>query len=99
MHLVRHAGTTCGRRKGEAVKTIITAIAVLAAAPAAAQQPSEPISTVTAPVQSGGPEAQRAKKTRYCVQTELTGSRLTRKVCQTREAWLAQDFDPLDKAK
>ena len=81
------------------MKTIITATAVLAAAPAAAQQPSESISTVTAPVQSGGPEAQGAKKTRYCVQTELTGSRLPRKVCQTREAWLAQSFDPLGRVK
>lgn len=81
------------------MKTIIAAVTVLFAAPAVAQQPPEPIATVTAPVQSGGSDAQRAKKTRYCVQTQLTGSRLARKVCQTREAWLAQNFDPLDRTK
>jgi hypothetical protein len=36
------------------------------------------------------------KATRYCAETEITGSRLTRKYCGTREEWLRDGYDPLD---
>jgi hypothetical protein len=39
-----------------------------------------------------------ARKTRkVCVETEITGSRLVRKTCKTREQWIKEDgIDPLD---
>ena len=43
------------------------------------------------------PATVRPPATRYCVVSEVTGSRLTRKVCQTRAQWLDQGFDPLAK--
>ncbi len=33
-------------------------------------------------------------KTKYCVMTAVTGSRMDRKVCRTRAEWLAEGFDP-----
>lgn len=34
---------------------------------------------------------------RYCVVSNITGSRIEHKVCKTRKEWLAEDFDPLAK--
>ncbi len=37
------------------------------------------------------------KDRRYCVESTTTGSRIRRKLCKTRSAWLQDDgFDPLD---
>ena len=48
-------------------------------------------SAAVAPATVGSPG------TRYCVINQVTGSRLTRKTCQTRAQWQAQGFDPLAK--
>ncbi|MEG3178105.1 hypothetical protein U1872_17825 [Sphingomonas sp. RB3P16] len=32
---------------------------------------------------------------RYCVVSDVTGSRIARRVCQTRADWLKDGFDPL----
>ncbi|MDG5488116.1 hypothetical protein NYR55_05715 [Sphingomonas sp. BGYR3] len=38
----------------------------------------------------------KAKKgPRYCIDTESTGSRIVRRVCQTRDEWLPLGVDPL----
>lgn len=44
------------------------------------------------------PKQKSAKKARQiCVQTELTGTRMPRKTCKTREQWIKEDgFDPLE---
>jgi hypothetical protein len=34
---------------------------------------------------------------RFCVVSDVTGSRIAHKVCKTRKEWLAEDFDPLAK--
>jgi hypothetical protein len=73
---------------------------IVIAAVTAAAQVAAPASTpatapsITAPAQTEGGTA-RAKPTRYCVIGTVTGSRIERKTCHTREAWLAEGFDPL----
>ncbi|MFD1786988.1 hypothetical protein ACFSC3_05325 [Sphingomonas floccifaciens] len=39
--------------------------------------------------------AKAGKPTQYCVRSTITGSRIQRLECQTRDQWLAQGFDPL----
>lgn len=34
-------------------------------------------------------------KTRYCYQSTITGSIITKRICKTRTQWLAQGVDPL----
>ena len=38
-----------------------------------------------------------AKPVQYCVEEQLTGSMLKRRICNTRDQWMAQGFDPLAK--
>jgi hypothetical protein len=72
------------------------------AAPAFAEPRTVPAPTTTASSESvdtastsqPGTKAKRA--TRYCTETEITGSRLPRRHCQTREDWLRDGVDPLD---
>jgi hypothetical protein len=60
-------------------------------APAASAAATGPVSDVTA----AAPD-----KTRYCVMTEpTTGSRISKRVCQTRGDWLKEGFDPLSRSK
>ncbi|PXA97692.1 hypothetical protein DMC47_12635 [Nostoc sp. 3335mG] len=41
-------------------------------------------------------QAVEKKEPRYCVMSELTGSRIRSKLCKTREAWLKEDgYDPV----
>ena len=72
--------------------------ALLVAAPASAAQASNPAANVVASVAESAPStadtAQPAK--RYCVKNTTIGTNIERKVCQTRDAWLAQGFDPLE---
>ena len=73
----------------------IVIAAMIAAAQAAAPTSSpNATSSITAPAQADG-GAPRAKSTRYCVVGALTGSRIERKTCRTRQAWLNEGFDPL----
>jgi len=48
------------------------------------------------PAATQAPDAKSVKDKRYCVQGDLTGSRLARKECKTRAEWLNDGFDPLD---
>lgn len=81
------------------MKIIIAAAAALLAVPAAAQTPqSTRTPAIAAPAQAGG-SAVKAKPTRYCVASTPTGTRIERKTCRTREAWLAHGYDPLEDVK
>lgn len=59
--------------------------------PAPATTTTESVDTASTP---SGTKAKR--QTRYCAETEITGSRLPRRQCQTREDWLRDGVDPLD---
>lgn len=70
------------------MKTIATAViaSLFAIAPAHAApksapnaEPSPAATDMPAPIHNG--------KTRYCYNTEITGSRLLSRVCKTRDAW------------
>lgn len=69
-------------------------IAVLIAATVPQVAPTPATASITGPAQPEGGQPQ-ARKRRYCVMTAITGSRIERKTCRTRQAWLAQGFDPL----
>ncbi|MCW4463043.1 hypothetical protein OK349_15120 [Sphingomonas sp. BT-65] len=49
-----------------------------------------------APASTSTEQAKPVKDKRYCVQNEMTGSRVPRKECRTRAEWLELGFDPLD---
>lgn len=51
---------------------------------------------VTNDATTSGP-AQAKPTQRYCVMSETTETRIQRKVCKTRQEWLAEGFDPLGK--
>ncbi|MFA5963982.1 MAG: hypothetical protein WC804_08200 [Sphingomonas sp.] len=47
-----------------------------------------------------GTKTEQAKpkpEQRFCVVSEVTGTRIPKKTCKTRKAWLAEGFDPLAK--
>ena len=84
----------------------IAALGLVSATPAIAQpfSPSRAAPAANAPALVApaptGSAGSVAKPTRYCVMQEsMTGSRLRKKVCNTREDWLKQGFDPLDPKK
>jgi hypothetical protein len=60
---------------------------------------SDPDGTAPAPAAVKAAQDKPAKKERiYCVEVEMTGSRVSRQVCKTRAKWLESDgFDPLAK--
>lgn len=67
------------------MKTIVTAAvaSLIAILPAAAAPKAPP-----APAPSASPDLDRpAAATRYCYDTEITGSRLAKRVCHTRADW------------
>jgi hypothetical protein len=70
------------------------------AAPAMATPRTVPAPTLKAPADAAPAGELRPKagnpKTRYCVVTEITGSRLPRRQCQTRQQWLEVGYDPLN---
>ena len=74
-----------------------TVSAALAASLIAIASPSVARTAVPAPANPAQDVAPVTKPTRYCVVDTPTGSRLPHRVCQTREQWLAQGFDPLKK--
>ena len=56
---------------------------------------SDPDKSVKAPAAVA---AKASGTTKYCVVSNLTGSRVPRKECRTRADWMARDgFDPLAK--
>lgn len=44
------------------------------------------------------PSAEPSPPTRYCIVDTITGSRIAKRECKTREAWMRENgFDPLDR--
>lgn len=82
-----------------AAAALVLGVATVAA-PAMAEPRTvpAPATTTTESVDAAStPSGTKAKReTRYCAETEVTGSRLPRRQCQTREDWLRDGVDPLD---
>ncbi|GAA0440442.1 MULTISPECIES: hypothetical protein [Sphingomonas] len=83
-----------------AAAALVLGVATVAA-PAMAEPRTVPAPATTTTTESvdtasttSGTKAKR--ETRYCAETEITGSRLPRRQCQTREDWLRDGVDPLD---
>lgn len=86
-----------GRISRAAIAFAATATFVAAAVAPAAAAPDPDAAT-----RAGKQEAPRTtsnKDTRYCIVDRITGSILERKVCKTRDQWLAQGVDPLAEKK
>jgi len=44
------------------------------------------------------PSAEPSPQTRYCIVDTITGSRIAKRECKTRDAWMREDgFDPLNR--
>ncbi|MBB5715809.1 hypothetical protein [Sphingomonas aerophila] len=84
-------------------KTLLTlaAFGLLASANASAD-PREPKPAPSAsPATNDGSLADRtasaSQSRRYCIVAgDITGTRINRKICRTRDEWMKQGFDPLD---
>lgn len=74
---------TLGRAAAIAAGLTLIAVSPAGASPDPAKSPAK---------------APAAKSQRYCVETQVTGSRLARRTCKTRDAWIKSDgFDPASK--
>jgi hypothetical protein len=71
--------------------------AALAAMPSSAAPSATARAQADAPV--AAPTAKARKQTQYCVNHNLTGSRIPVRECHSRADWLAQGFDPLATSK
>lgn len=49
-----------------------------------------------APTGESAAKAKPVKDKIYCIQDQVTGSRLLQKDCRTRAEWMREGFDPLD---
>lgn len=86
--------TIFSRRAGLAV---VAALSVLATVPVAAATAGPSAAPTAAPVDATL-AGQARPNTRYCVLIPAeTGTIINRKVCHTRDQWLATGFDPLAK--
>ncbi|HEX8484099.1 hypothetical protein [Sphingomonas sp.] len=56
--------------------------------------PTEAPRTAPAPTAAQSMSA-KDDRTRYCVVDTITGSRIARRICHTRNQWLNQGSDPL----
>ena len=75
------------------IQTLSRAAAIAAACTLVAIAPASAASDPTR-----APAKPAAKNQRYCVETEVTGSRIARCTCKTRDAWIKSDgFDPTAK--
>jgi hypothetical protein len=73
------------------VAAAMIAAAVLVAGATAPAYAADPTTDAAKPVTAA--KAEKAK--RYCVADTLTGSRVQKKICRTREEWIARGgFDP-----
>lgn len=63
--------------------TLMLALAAAAADPASKPEPVQ----APAPATATAGTRPAAELTRYCIKDQITGSRIRRKVCQTREEW------------
>jgi hypothetical protein len=79
---------------------LLTTVAVLSIATspviAAETRPATAPTTTAAPQAADATRVATSAK-KYCVVDSITGSRIARKICKTRDAWLDQGFDPLAK--
>jgi len=82
------------------IKTFTTgvfAIAALTTIAGSAQAAGPRPAADTAPATSATPTATPSPQTKYCIVDTVTGSRIPKKVCKTRDAWMREDgFDPLN---
>ncbi|WP_230770466.1 hypothetical protein [Sphingomonas sp. Leaf4] len=72
------------------------ALGLAIATPAIAAEPDTVATTTTAATAAGTTTAASvlpASKTRYCVQLDLTGTRINRFRCETRRNWQAMGVD------
>lgn len=51
------------------------------------------VSGVPATPASSAAPVEKARPTRYCIVDRVTGSRVPKRVCATREEWLARGLD------
>jgi hypothetical protein len=83
------------------IKTMITGFVTAAALTmiAGSAQAAEPRTAGdAAPAARATPTAESTAQPKYCVVDTITGSRIERKICKTREAWMREDgFDPLNR--
>lgn len=65
---------------------------------AGSAQAAEPTPNVDATAAAKAtPTAAPSPQTKYCIVDTVTGSRIAKRVCKTRDAWMREDgFDPLD---
>jgi hypothetical protein len=76
---------------------VATVAAPAFAEPRTVPAPATTASTENVDTAAASKPATKAKRaTRYCAETEITGSRLPRRYCQTREDWLRDGVDPLN---
>jgi hypothetical protein len=82
---------------GRASRTAaLIAAAALVAGSMSPAYAADPTGTAPAAAQSQAKKVTK-KARQICVETELTGTRMPRKTCKTREQWIKQDgFDPLE---
>ncbi len=74
--------------------TLAAALAGLVLSSGAVASPKDSAPAVPASAPDGAQP--KAKETRYCVVSTVTGSRIPVKECKTRKDWLAEGFDPLN---
>jgi hypothetical protein len=84
--------TRTGRTSRAAIVFAVAAAFVsVAAMPAAASDPKAPKTQET---------PKPAKEKLYCVQGTTTGTLIPKKICKTRDQWIAREgFDPLEAKK
>jgi hypothetical protein len=77
--------------------TGVVAIAALTAIGGSARAAGPMPAADSVPQANATPTAAPSPQTKYCIVDTVTGSRITKKVCKTREAWMNEDgFDPLN---
>ena len=70
--------------------TIMIAAVAGLATPAIASAAPKPV----APAQADTAQAPAARTQRYCIVSQVTGSRVDHRECRTLDAWLARGVDP-----
>lgn len=77
--------------------TGVFAIAALTTIAGSAQAAGSRPAADAAPPANATPTAAPSPQAKYCIVDTVTGSRIAKKVCKTRDAWMRDDgFDPLN---
>ena len=77
--------------------TGLIAIAALTTIAGSAQAAGPRSAGDAAPAPNATLTAAPSPQTKYCIVDTVTGSRIAKKVCKTRDAWMREDgFDPLN---